>query len=244
MKTLLTIIMSLVPVAASAATVAVLPVTPYRSLADSPWKEAVTAGDALKFRFGDCNEHAPTLPSGFGVHDNFEDRDCYSPWARITKGTLNEGNSIRSDLGVPGNTPFGTYFAMAYAPDDQQYIGQISFILTSDGMLPSWVGFGVVHTNALDGPVFADILGTGSTLLSTINLTSYLGNYRGGSTDDDVFLGFFSDTPVESIVFRGLGGVTLDHFQYGYGTPIPEPTLPPLTALALAATTYRRRRAV
>jgi hypothetical protein len=85
------------PWEASAATVVVLPVTPYRSLDDSPWKAAVRAGDALKFRFGDCNEHADRLPSGFGVHDDFEDRDCISPWLRLKSGEILRGASVDAD---------------------------------------------------------------------------------------------------------------------------------------------------
>ena len=59
------------------AIVATTPVTHYRSLEDSPWREAVTAGDALVFvnhtwQGVDDRTNIDFIPEGYEVKDDFE----------------------------------------------------------------------------------------------------------------------------------------------------------------------------
>jgi hypothetical protein len=227
------------------ATVTVVQHSPYRSLNDSPWHDAVAVGDSLKFADQFCNDPATTLPNGLGVHDDFEDNDCYSPWLRIIEGDVGRasGGSVDADDGTPNLTADGASFTQVPNFTAGRWEGRLGFLVTSDGKYPQWFGFDVTGTNDTPKPEMMDLLGVGGQIFATINLSDILGSYRDPElVPDDVFLGFLADQPVTEIVFHD-GGLVLDHFQYGYGAaPVPEPTAWGMALVAAAGCLRRRRR--
>ncbi len=227
----------------SAATVTILPVTPYRSLNDSPWRDAIVAGDALKFGDQFCNFPATTLPNGLGVHDNFEDDDCLSPWLQIKTGRVFSGASVDSDDGFLNETSSGRFLAWDFVAETQRIETELTFIPTSDGKFPLWVGFVVIGAGTSPEPAMMDLLGINGMTFASVNITSLVGNYRDARlVSDDVFVGFLSSEPIRAVSFYNFG-VTLDHFQYGYGAqPIPEPAASAFAAFAVAAAGAGRRR--
>jgi hypothetical protein len=95
--------------------------------------------------------------------------------------------------------------------------------------LPQWFGFAVTSLDISSATI--NILGAGNTFIASFNFNTWFEtNLIAPFVSDDRFIGFVTDTPVSRVI---ITSTVIDHFQYGYGTPIPEPTLPPLTALAL-----------
>ena len=227
------------------ATITILPATPYRSLNDSPWRNAIFAGDALKFGDQFCNSPAPTLPDGLGVHDDFEDDDCQSPWLSIATGQTRAGGSVDADDGFLNESPNGDSLWSDFVDARQRLETRLEFITTSDGKYPLWFGYAVTFAGSpqfIDGTIIMDILGANNSTLASVNLYTLLGGEINGQlVRDDVFLGFVSDEPVRAIYIYN-DGIIIDHFQYGYGTqPIPEPAASVLAAFAVVAAGRRRR---
>jgi hypothetical protein len=222
--------------------VAVIQHTPYHSLQDSPWYAAVSAGDSLKFGDQFCNFPATTLPDGLGVHDDFEDNDCLSPWLSIIEGNIVKGASVDADDGSINHAPTGNCLTQLINPTAQRFEARLQFIATSDGKYPQWMGFAVTGLGPTPPDESMDLLGINGEVFATIDLNALMGNYLDARlTDDDVFVGFIADQPITGVLFRD-GGILLDHFQYGYGAaPMPEPAVSGL-ALAGAAICLRRRR--
>ena len=113
-----------------AATVTLLTPTPYIRFTDSPFYDAAAAGDALKFGDQFCNFPAETLPNGYGVHDDFIDNDCLSPWVLLTRGEFRlGGGAVDEDNGVQGDP--GGWYIFGTGPGLVANI-QFSFVPTSD----------------------------------------------------------------------------------------------------------------
>ena len=114
---------------------------PSRSLNDSPWQEAILAGDALKFGDTFCNYPAATLPNGLGVHDNFEDEDCLSPWLKLTAAQYLVDGSVDADDGHLGETPQGDSLGGVFRPATQSIGIMLEFIPHKRGRLSLLVRF-------------------------------------------------------------------------------------------------------
>ena len=82
-------------------------ITPYRSLADSPWYAAVAGGDSLIFtshNYQGCVDavNQDTLPDGYGLYEDFE--ECFTPWvtnlASTTPWERSSNAGVDADDGV------------------------------------------------------------------------------------------------------------------------------------------------
>ncbi len=200
------------------------PITPYRSVADSPWRAAVEGGDAIVFE-----SHPPlgcgawmnidTLPDGYGVYETFEP-GCYTtPWMDRSSSTQDyDSASVDGDDGVldgvgNGYSIHGTLPFRGTLPEFT-----LSFTPTTDGKLPKWFGFAAVL--GIGGTASLELRGVGGGVLSLYDLTDLKAAMAASPVDQ--FQGFISDQEITSVTF--YGGLTIDHFQYGYGAgPIPEP---------------------
>ena len=231
---------------APGAIVATTPVTHYRSLEDSPWREAVTAGDALVFvnhtwQGVDDRTYIGSIPQGYGVYDDFESQDSLTPWVNWEYATLDttQNDSVDSDDGV------FDYYTQAHAIDTIGIPRKIAleFIPMTNGEFPNWVGFVTILGSALF-PTSLEIIGVDNSF-TTISLDNFMIQHTStpiiqSLSDNDLFIGFVSDVQIKSIVLKG--DFRIDHFQYGYGPgPIPEPGTCSLGLLGVALALRRRR---
>lgn len=218
------------------AAVLATPITPYRSLADSPWYRAIADGDALTYyshTWDDCDPTGVgTLPDGLGVYEDFE--ACGTPWVSKIQTRYSDNQGVDADDGdidgqSSGNVlvPMGNNFTLVFSP-------------TTNGKLPQWFGF-VSLARSTVRPPSIEILGLGGNLLERIQLTdlnqAVLANPPGPLGVR--FQGFIVSQEITAIRF--LDGAVIDHFQYGYGAaPIPEPSVLALTGLVFLG--FKRRR--
>ncbi len=215
------------------------PVTPYRSLADSPWRVAVEAGDALEFSkhtWNGCEELNPTtLPDGYGVYDDFQ--ECTTTWLLHSHTEFVLNSSVDADDGVLDGVGHGRSIQSDIHTGGIPVDFMLSFSPTSDGKLPKWFGFASLFATPLNQPPAIDVLGVGGALLQSITLTD-LNNGVNAMPFVAKFQGFISDQEITAIIFHE--GLTIDHFQYGYGAgPVPEPCS--LLLVGLGGIVLRRR---
>lgn len=212
----------LAPARAGAATVTFFGPTPYLSLEDSPIFD----------------------PADDFIVEDFEDGVFDMPGMEFTHGLVSgatlapDGNtdSVDADDGVIDG--FGRDGWSFLVPD-----GAIA--LTFVDAPAHQIGF--VWTDGVPGGRLRVALdfraGGGETFTAIIPGDGTFG----GTTGDDVFVGVKSSRQIQSIFIayeQPIGtsaplAFELDHFQYAF---LPEPALPALVALGLAAAVLRRRR--
>ncbi len=213
---------ALVPVINAA--VIATPITPYRSLSDSPWYAGVAAGDALLYTEHTYAGGVPILPppgsipSGHGVYDAFENAE--SPWVQVLNYQENPGFSVDADDGILDYQGLGHSIAAQFVAQGLRF----EFLPMDNGEYPRWVGFVSLLSSNLR-PASLEILGVDDSI-TTIDLTSLVAQQglipTTTFTDNDLFAGFISDRQIKRVTLFG-GGFVVDHFQYGYGAfPIPE----------------------
>ncbi len=215
-------------------------ITPYRSLADSPWYAAVAGGDSLIFtshNYQGCVDavNQDTLPDGYGLYEDFE--ECFTPWLHKIYVQQDENFSVDADDGVLNGVGLGHSISSngQNAADTEGFT--LQFSPTTDNKYPQWFGFAQL-TNYEKIAGF-DVLGVGGGLIAHVTLTE-LTAAVGQTPYVAKFQGFIVGQEIGSILFHNA--VNIDHFQYGYGAgPVPEPSSFNLLGPALMVL-FRRRK--
>jgi len=213
--------------------------SPYLSFAgDSPFASALAAGDfdyffLEDFEDGLANTPGLILPAGHSVAlgvaaphgGTFIDsvQEDFGPGDGFVGGSLFVGHNVTGlpvlisfDAGVLGKLP--THVGLVVT--DLQVFGQLDFM----------------------EPVTLEAFGPGGVSLGTVTDPNFGNSTTFGGTDEDRFLGFFSDAGIESISITSpsLVQLELDHIQYG--GVVPEPSSFILVCIgAIGFAVYRRR---
>ncbi len=217
----------LLTVSAAPATIVATSIIRYDSFDDSPYKEAVTAGNNLIYpvepstglpRF---NPNVGTLPDGYGVRDG-------TAWDYLWLTKANVLPSRNWELGIESTV---MVLPSQFGPVDFTF----TFAPTSDGKYPHWFGFAQASRYESEG--FVGVLGVNGE--STWVVLTELNNATKQDLYSRYFQGFTVDYEIKSLVF--CGPLSIADFQYGYGAgPIPEPCS--LLLVGLGGVVLRRRR--
>jgi len=211
---------SLLMAGSSAATTVFYGPLPYLSAADSPFAVA-TIED---FTDGLLNVPGTSISGGTAALSCL-DCDSVDGDDGLIDGNGNDGGSWYSN----GETSLTITF-------DPVALGGLP---TQAGVVWTDVGFG----GGFFANVTFEVFGPGGISLGTIG-PIVLGDGLGqGQTGEDRFFGIFNSTGISHIrIVTDNGDWEIDHIQYGFGEPVPEPSVFGLFGLATAAVGILRRR--
>ncbi len=204
------------------------PPTPYRSVADNPFRAGITAGTMFLEDFEDGRANTPYLYEGEDIL--LGGRNTIG----VTQFLVGENNSVDGDDGsLDGADLLGVGWMGLFSGGSR-----ISFVfeprVLADGrrQFPTYFGFAITAGMGSDetGVSFTDenenLLG--GFRLPREALLEYQAGQRGVITDR--FFAMYVPTGAE-IMHIDLGIYTIDHLTYGWN-PIPEPGVAGLAGLA------------
>lgn len=210
---------------AHAAASFIFPGTSYLSSADSPF----SSSGFNYFHLETFEDHLLNTPGviggpggvtsvvfGSSIHDSVDADDG------VIDGSGLLGDSYFSQAGANGVT--------------------FTFSAVALGSLPTSVG--IVWTDAgIGASVTLKAFGPGGTLLFSETRSGFADNSNNGETAEDRFFGVVDAAGVSSIfISNSLGGIEVDHLQYGLAAAVPEPQTWGLMLAGLATGGWLARR--
>lgn len=199
--------------------------TPYLSFADSPF----FGGSFGAFHLENFEDHLLNTPGviggpggvtsvvfGSSIHDSVDADDG------VIDGSGLLGDSYFSQAGASGVT--------------------FTFNAAVLGSLPTSAG--IVWTDAgIGASVTLKAFGPGGTLLFSETRSGFADNSNNGETAEDRFFGVVDAAGISAIfISNSLGGIEVDHLQYGLAAAVPEPQTWGLMLAGLATGGWLARR--
>ncbi len=212
------------------------PPTPYRSVADNPFRAGIEAGTMFLEDFEDGRVNTPFIDeesSGGGGRNT----------VGVTQFLSGENNSVDGDDGaLDGANLLGVGWTRLVGESRISIVFQPRLTEAGDPQFPKWFGFAA--TSAIGGDnAYVEFTDEQEHPLGSFRIPrdffpEYHAGIRGVGTDR--FLSFYMPSGAE-IMHISAGIYTIDHLTYGW-YPVPEPGTATLAVLPLLLLMRHRRK--